>query len=79
MLGGYWKRRALAAEAKLAEAAETIKGIELRLQDRAALISMVKDGRGRRLLFTRKGELTPLHVYGTIATDWDGMERKLLR
>jgi hypothetical protein len=76
---GHWRRRALAAEAALTTAQETIDGIQLRLEDRAALVSIATTGRTKRLMFVRNGELTTINVYATMDADWNEIERKLLR
>lgn len=81
-----WQARAIAAEeavkqvgALLDIAREELQGIQLRLADRAALMSMVQDGRKVKLVFVRNGELTQIEVYRTMGDDWNAIEQRLLR
>lgn len=76
---GYWKRRALEAEAALAQAHEAFDSLQKLVDSRAALVSITRKGRTARLLFIRNNELTAIETYVTMETDWNEIERKLLR
>lgn len=80
-----WKQRAIAAEAQLAaatvaltEANEQLKGLQLTLADRAALISITRNGRMNRFMFVRNGQLLTIETMGTWDDDVDGWKKQLL-
>jgi phosphoribosylaminoimidazole-succinocarboxamide synthase len=79
MLRNSWKSRAQAAEAAAAQAKELLEGLALRLEDRAALISIVRDGRKLRFGFVRNGKLTYVECMGTWDDDVDAWKRELLK
>lgn len=78
-MSGYWRKRAEAAEAKLAQATEAFDSLQKLVDSRAALVSITRKGRTARLLFTRNNDLTTIETYVTMDTDWNEIERKLLR
>lgn len=80
-----WKARAIAAETQLAIAntalalaTEQLEGLELRLADRAALISIERNGRINRFLFVRNGQLLTIETMGTWDDDVEGWKKQLL-
>lgn len=82
MFDRYWRNRAERAEAKLAEAQATIVRAKEELngmEQRAALVSIVRDKRTAKFLFVRNGELTQVHTYITLEQDWAEIERRLIR
>jgi hypothetical protein len=61
---GYWKRRAITAEAALAEATEALTAATLRMSERAAVLSVVYNGNSTMTItFIRGKELIPLTVH----------------
>lgn len=81
----YWKSRAEAAEAALTQcqaglaiAQEHLAGIELRMNDRAALVSIVRQGRVNRFLFVRNGNTIMVETYSALEDDLPGWKRELL-
>jgi hypothetical protein len=73
-----WKARALAAEAALISASRQLDGIEAIQADRAALVSITRDGAVLKFTFVRNGELTVCETYGTLDQDVPGWRRALL-
>ena len=74
MFDGYWRKRAgeLAEQVEaLTKAQDALKdglaGMELRFKERAALVSITRNGRMIRFLFVRNDELIPIETFGT----WD--------
>ncbi len=85
MFNGYWKRRAEKAEAALAERTEQLEalkealdGMELRFKERAALMSIVREGRMIRFMFARYDQIHYIQVMGTWDDDLDQWKRDLL-
>ena len=85
MLGGGWRNRALVAEAETATlraaldiAQQELNGIQLRLKERAALVSLTREGRKLRFIFTRNNELITVEAIGTWDDDVDAWKRQLL-
>lgn len=76
---GYWRKRAEAAEANLAQATEAFDSLQKLVDNRAALVSITRKGRTARLLFIRNNDLTAIETYVTMETDWNEIERRLLR
>lgn len=76
---GYWRKRAETAEAALATATEAFESLQALVDNRAALVSITRKGRTARLLFIRNNDLTAIETYVTMDTDWNEIERKLLR
>jgi hypothetical protein len=72
------RERAERAEADLAKAREHLAGIELRLANRAVLVSLIRDKRKVRFVFERNGDLTQIEAYITLDQGWDELERRLL-
>lgn len=78
MLGGQWKRRALEAEAQVQACREAMEGIDLRFRERAALMSITRDGALLRFTFVRHDQLHMIETYGTWSDDVEGWKRALL-
>lgn len=81
-----WQERAVLAEAELTatrvglEAAQQhLDGIELRMADRAVLISITKNGRMNKFTFVRNGQMTVIETYGSWDDDPDEWREKLLK
>jgi hypothetical protein len=80
-----WKERAVIAEAELATtqaaletAQQHLAGIELRFAERAALVSIARQGRINKFMFLRNGQLTTVECMGTWDDDVDGWKKALL-
>ena len=80
-----WQERAVLAEAELAvlraaleQADQRLKGIELLMADRAALVSIRRDGRMNKFTFVRNGELTVIETFGSWDDDPDRWRKILL-
>lgn len=80
-----WKERALIAEAELATtqaalatAEQHLAGIELRFAERAALVSITRQGRINKFMFLRNGQLTTIETMGTWDDDVEGWKKALL-
>lgn len=67
-----------ASEASLALATDALDMLEKRMNDRAALISIVRDGRKIRFGFVRNQELHYIEMLGMWADDVDGWKAALL-
>lgn len=76
---GSWKSRALAAEAELEAVRNILDGIDLRFQDRTALMSIVRVDRKIRFGFVRYNEPFYIEVYGSWDDDVDEWTRQLLQ
>lgn len=81
-----WKERAVLAEAQVAaqqaaleQAQQHLDGIELRMADRAVLISITKNGRMNKFTFVRNGIMTVIETYGSWDDDPDEWREKLLK
>ena len=74
----HWRRRAEAAEASLADMRETLDGLELLLAERATLISITRNGRMNRWLFTRGPDLVSIETVGSWDDDIETWKRDLL-
>jgi hypothetical protein len=90
MFNGYMikalRLRAERAEAERDAALEAVRianeqlaGVQLRMEQRAALVSIVRDKRKARMIFVRNGVLTEVTAYVSMDTDWDEIERRLIR
>lgn len=74
----YWRRRAERAEAALAEISESIAGLELLQGERANLISITRNGRMNRWLFSRGTDLISIETVGSWDDDVDAWKHDLL-
>jgi hypothetical protein len=79
-----WKTRALAAETALEiaqvgnrVAREELDGIQLRLANRAALISIARDGRALKFTFVRNGDVIVIETISTWSDDIDQWKKEL--
>jgi hypothetical protein len=77
-LPGYWKKRALDAEAKIAAAGSVMEVFEQRIKALPVLASITRDGRHNNFTFTRNGKVIVISAYGTWDDDVDGWKRDLL-
>lgn len=66
-----WQARALAAEAKCAQ-------LEAASHNSARLVSLVRDGRAIRFVFTRKGSYLTVETYALMSTDIKLVQQQLL-
>lgn len=80
-----WKQRALEAEVQLTianaaldEAREHLAGVELRFKERAALVSIARQGRVNKFTFLRNNVLTTIETIGTWDDDVAAWKRALL-
>lgn len=64
-------------DAALEAAREASKALTL-MQQRTVLISIQRDKRKARFLFSRNNELTQVETYITLEQDWDEIERRLM-
>jgi len=85
MFNRDWKARALAAEganailnAAIDQAKEGFTALEARLSERAALVSIVREGRKVRFIHVRNGKSHIIEMYGTWDDDVDGWKAALL-
>lgn len=74
----HWRRRAERAEAALSDMRDTIDGLELLQGERATLISITRNGRMNRWLFTRGDSLVSIETVGSWDDDIDAWKRDLL-
>jgi hypothetical protein len=79
-----WREIAAVQEAELATlraaldlAREHLAGIELRMNERAALVSITRDGRKNNFTFVRRGEIFRITTVGTWDDDVAGWKRDL--
>ncbi len=84
MFDSYWRKRAQAAEAQLAEAKDrlvfanaALDGMKRRFDERAALISIRREGRRIFFTFARAGEIIRVDALGTWNDDVE-LWKKLL-
>jgi len=80
----YWRDMATTLQAQLdvtnaalETATEHLAGIELRFANRAALISLGRDGRKLNFTFVRNKELIRITAMGTWEDDLDQWKREL--
>lgn len=85
MFNGYWKRRAeqlaidlAARDEQLESLKQALDGMELRFKERAALMSIVREGRMIRFMFARDDKLHFIQMLGTWDDDLDQWKRDLL-
>lgn len=78
MFSRRWRERAETAERQLAELRESLAGIELRIQERAALIAIVRDGRINRFTFVRGETITQIETMGMLGDDFNEWKHRLL-
>lgn len=85
MFNNDWKARAIAAEganailnAALDQAKLGFTALEARLSERAALVSIVREGRKVRFIHVRNGKSHIIEMYGTWDDDVDGWKAALL-
>jgi hypothetical protein len=74
----FGRRRIRELERELAASAERLDAIELAQRDRAALVSIVQDGRSLIFTFVRNGKLTRCETYSTMEADVPGWKRALI-
>lgn len=65
-------------DAALEAAREASKALTL-MQQRTVLVSIQRDKRKARFLFSRNNELTQVETYITLEQDWNEIERRLIR
>lgn len=85
LTAGYWKRRyeraeaaRLKAVAAASQALQTICEVEQRLDDRATLINIDRNGRKIRFTFVRNKQLTVIETFGTWGDNIDEWRKALL-
>lgn len=85
MLGGYWRKRAEAAELRLAEAQQklefyeaALEGMQRRYIERATLIDIRSENRRVFFTFTRNGEVYRIGAMGTWNDDIAGWKKSLI-
>lgn len=69
----------LVCQQRLSDAREQLDGIELRLRERAALISITREGRKLHFTFVRNGSPYRVTCMGTWSDDVDGWKKELLQ
>jgi hypothetical protein len=71
-------QRLAAAEAERDAALESLRVALEYQQNTTHLVSIVRDKRKVRLLFSRNNELTQIEAYITLDHDWNEIERRLI-